>query len=300
MKKILPQRFKNRTKSHFQQTPPVDIGEKQLEVSVAMIPISNPEMYELQLESNLYPEYQDVIEMQPLSAFAITPHERSNSFSSRSSTGFISTNIPNTSYGDYDVPLETESNIGEKQFEVSGALIPISNPEMYELQLESNLYPEYQDVIEMQPVSAFATTPHERSNSFSNRSSTGNISTNIPNTSYGDYDVPLETESNVHTCSSLIVIVVHILIGAVIFCYTEGYDFVQSVYFVFITTSTIGYGDIIPDGVLSMSLLILYLTFALSFLSTMVTLWQRKMIKQLEYPNLSEINLLNNNSEAMF
>lgn len=53
-----------------------------------------------------------------------------------------------------------------------------------------------------------------------------------------EFDLPISV--------AFVILVVYIVIGAIVFCVEEGWGFFESFYFVFISMSTIGFGDFVP------------------------------------------------------
>jgi len=56
----------------------------------------------------------------------------------------------------------------------------------------------------------------------------------------------IDDEFNLPVSVAFVMLVVYIIIGAVVFCFEEGWGFLDSFYFVFISMSTIGFGDFVP------------------------------------------------------
>lgn len=56
----------------------------------------------------------------------------------------------------------------------------------------------------------------------------------------------IDDEFNLPVSVAFIMLVVYIVIGAIMFCFEEGWGFFESFYFVFISMSTIGFGDFVP------------------------------------------------------
>lgn len=56
----------------------------------------------------------------------------------------------------------------------------------------------------------------------------------------------IDDEFNLPISVAFVVLVVYIVFGAIVFCVEEGWGFFESFYFVFISMSTIGFGDFVP------------------------------------------------------
>jgi len=56
----------------------------------------------------------------------------------------------------------------------------------------------------------------------------------------------IDDEFNLPVSVAFMMLVVYIVIGAIMFCFEEGWGFFESFYFVFISMSTIGFGDFVP------------------------------------------------------
>ena len=139
------------------------------------------------------------------------------------------------------------------------------------------------EAVEIQPENVATTSFHHYADIRPRSSSSTNASVTY------NYSQTSQKESNAAFYLSIIVTIIWILIGSLAFVLKDNYDFSQSIYFVFISTSTIGYGDIIPDGLSSSLLLTVYLFFALSFFSTVISIWQKKIIKKLERAHFCKI-----------
>ncbi|CAH1997382.1 unnamed protein product [Acanthoscelides obtectus] len=102
----------------------------------------------------------------------------------------------------------------------------------------------------------------------------------------GDTDTPttpaisnfeIDDEFNLPISVALFILVAYIFIGALGFCAVEKWNFFASFYFVFISMSTIGFGDYVPANPISMILSIVYLVFGLALMSMCINVVQVKL-----------------------
>ena len=54
-------------------------------------------------------------------------------------------------------------------------------------------------------------------------------------------------EFNLPPIVAIAITIVYILIGAAIYCQWESWDYLEAFYFIFISISTIGFGDVLPE-----------------------------------------------------
>ncbi|XP_060838497.1 TWiK family of potassium channels protein 18-like isoform X1 [Rhopalosiphum padi] len=87
----------------------------------------------------------------------------------------------------------------------------------------------------------------------------------------------IDDEFNLPVSVAFIMLVVYIVIGAIMFCFEEGWGFFESFYFVFISMSTIGFGDFVPKNQLVMIVSIVYLVFGLALTSMCINVVQEKL-----------------------
>ncbi|KAL5243304.1 hypothetical protein ACI65C_010714 [Semiaphis heraclei] len=87
----------------------------------------------------------------------------------------------------------------------------------------------------------------------------------------------IDDEFNLPVSVAFIMLVVYIVIGAIMFCIEEGWGFFESFYFVFISMSTIGFGDFVPKSQLVMIVSIVYLVFGLALTSMCINVVQEKL-----------------------
>ncbi|GBP32456.1 Potassium channel subfamily K member 18 [Eumeta japonica] len=87
----------------------------------------------------------------------------------------------------------------------------------------------------------------------------------------------IDDEFNLPISVAIIVLILYILAGAVLFCLRENWTFFESFYFVFISMSTIGLGDLAPNHPMFMMSSILYLVFGLALTSMCINVVQVKL-----------------------
>ncbi|XP_059050465.1 uncharacterized protein LOC131845418 [Achroia grisella] len=87
----------------------------------------------------------------------------------------------------------------------------------------------------------------------------------------------IDDEFNLPVSVAVFILIVYIFIGAVCYSMWETWDFFKSFYFVFISMSTIGLGDVVPDHPMFMMSSILYLIFGLAFTSMCINVVQVKL-----------------------
>lgn len=87
----------------------------------------------------------------------------------------------------------------------------------------------------------------------------------------------IDDEFNLPISVAIFLLVSYIFSGAVIYCYWEGWDFFAAFYFVFISMSTIGFGDFVPRHPICMIVSIIYLVFGLALMSMCINVVQVKL-----------------------
>ncbi|XP_026754068.2 microtubule-associated protein futsch-like [Galleria mellonella] len=87
----------------------------------------------------------------------------------------------------------------------------------------------------------------------------------------------IDDEFNLPVTVAVFILIIYIFIGAVCYSMWEDWDFFKSFYFVFISMSTIGLGDVVPDHPIFMMSSILYLIFGLAFTSMCINVVQVKL-----------------------
>ncbi|KAL4708605.1 hypothetical protein ACJJTC_014213 [Scirpophaga incertulas] len=87
----------------------------------------------------------------------------------------------------------------------------------------------------------------------------------------------IDDEFNLPISVAIIILVIYIFIGATIYSTWENWSFLESFYFVFISMSTIGLGDIVPCHPMRMMASMLYLVFGLALTSMCINVVQVKL-----------------------
>ncbi|XP_060529160.1 TWiK family of potassium channels protein 7-like isoform X2 [Cylas formicarius] len=87
----------------------------------------------------------------------------------------------------------------------------------------------------------------------------------------------IDDEFNLPISVALFILVAYIFCGAVIYMVVEKWDFFESFYFVFISMSTIGFGDYVPRHPVFMIGSIVYLVFGLALMSMCINVVQAKL-----------------------
>ncbi|CAG4967701.1 unnamed protein product [Parnassius apollo] len=87
----------------------------------------------------------------------------------------------------------------------------------------------------------------------------------------------IDDEFNLPISVAIVILIIYIIIGALAFNIWERWDFFESFYFVFISMSTIGLGDLVPDHPIFMMASILYLIFGLALTSMCINVVQVKL-----------------------
>ncbi|XP_045532709.1 uncharacterized protein LOC123720215 [Pieris brassicae] len=87
----------------------------------------------------------------------------------------------------------------------------------------------------------------------------------------------IDDEFNLPISVAITILVIYIIIGAVGYSIWETWNFFESFYFVFVSMSTIGLGDLVPDHPMFMMASILYLVFGLALTSMCINVVQVKL-----------------------
>ncbi|XP_050423679.1 TWiK family of potassium channels protein 18-like isoform X2 [Adelges cooleyi] len=87
----------------------------------------------------------------------------------------------------------------------------------------------------------------------------------------------IDDEFNLPISVAFVILLIYIVFGAMVFWFEEGWGFFQAFYFVFISMSTIGFGDFVPKNQLVMIISIVYLVFGLALTSMCINVVQEKL-----------------------
>lgn len=87
----------------------------------------------------------------------------------------------------------------------------------------------------------------------------------------------LEDDLDIPVSFALFLLVTYMMFGAVVFSIWEGWNFFDSLYFVFISMSTIGFGDLVPQHPKRMIGTFAYLLFGLALTSMCINVVQEKI-----------------------
>lgn len=93
--------------------------------------------------------------------------------------------------------------------------------------------------------------------------------------SRGHYEV--DDEFNLPVSLALIILLVYMMLGALIFHFTDDWGYVDSFYFIYISMSTIGFGDLVPKDALHAMYAFMYLLFGLALTSMCINVVQEKL-----------------------
>ncbi|RWS11458.1 TWiK family of potassium channels protein 18-like protein [Dinothrombium tinctorium] len=87
----------------------------------------------------------------------------------------------------------------------------------------------------------------------------------------------VDDEFNLPVSLALVIELIYMLIGAGVFTLTDNWDLVDSLYFVFISMSTIGFGDLVPKSHVTMIASSIYFLFGLALTSMFINVVQEKL-----------------------
>lgn len=87
----------------------------------------------------------------------------------------------------------------------------------------------------------------------------------------------IDDEFNLPISVALFILVAYIFCGAVMYMVIEKWNFFEAFYFVFISMSTIGFGDYVPRDPIFMIGSIIYLVFGLALMSMCINVVQAKL-----------------------
>lgn len=80
-------------------------------------------------------------------------------------------------------------------------------------------------------------------------------------------EIDIDDEFNLPISLAIFILLAYIFAGAMVYSMWEGWSFFEACYFVFISMSTIGFGDYVPKHPIYMMLSIVYLVFGLALTS---------------------------------
>lgn len=87
----------------------------------------------------------------------------------------------------------------------------------------------------------------------------------------------IDDEFNLPISLAIFILVLYMFSGAVMYWVLEEWDFFASFYFVFISMSTIGFGDYVPAHPICMIASIVYLVFGLALMTMCINVVQEKL-----------------------
>lgn len=102
------------------------------------------------------------------------------------------------------------------------------------------------------------------------------IATDTPTTP-APSNFAIDDEFNLPISLAIFMLVLYMFLGAVMYWVLEEWDFFASFYFVFISMSTIGFGDYVPAHPVCMIASIVYLVFGLALMSMCINVVQEKL-----------------------
>ncbi|KFM59056.1 TWiK family of potassium channels protein 18, partial [Stegodyphus mimosarum] len=96
----------------------------------------------------------------------------------------------------------------------------------------------------------------------------------------------IDDEFNLPVSLAVILLITYMMLGAFIFTLWEDWSFFESFYFVFISMSTIGFGDYVPNHPMYMMATFIYLLFGLALTSMCINVVQEKLSATFEMAKL--------------
>lgn len=108
------------------------------------------------------------------------------------------------------------------------------------------------------------------------KSPDGTINSTTPTTP-APSNFEIDDEFNLPISLAIFILVIYIFLGALMYCFLENWSFLGSFYFVFISMSTIGFGDYVPSHPVSMIASVVYLVFGLALMSMCINVVQAKL-----------------------
>ncbi|KAG8199661.1 hypothetical protein JTE90_022114 [Oedothorax gibbosus] len=99
-------------------------------------------------------------------------------------------------------------------------------------------------------------------------------------------DEEVDEEFNIPVSLALFILMIYMMLGAFLFTLWEDWTFFESFYFIFISMSTIGFGDYVPTHQMFMMASFIYLLFGLAFTSMVINVVQEKLSSYFEAAKL--------------
>ncbi|GFS42547.1 TWiK family of potassium channels protein 9 [Nephila pilipes] len=99
-------------------------------------------------------------------------------------------------------------------------------------------------------------------------------------------DEDIDDEFNLPVSLAVLLLITYMMLGAFIFTLWEPWTFFESFYFVFISMSTIGFGDYVPKHQMYMMATFIYLLFGLALTSMCINVVQEKLSATFEMAKL--------------
>lgn len=87
----------------------------------------------------------------------------------------------------------------------------------------------------------------------------------------------VDDEFNLPISVAIVILLLYMFVGASVYTFWESWGFFESFYFVFISMSTIGFGDFVPKHPMYMMASIVYLVFGLALTSMCINVVQEKL-----------------------
>lgn len=87
----------------------------------------------------------------------------------------------------------------------------------------------------------------------------------------------IDDEFNLPISVAIGILLLYIFLGAAVYCIWEDWTYFESIYFVFISMSTVGFGDFVPQHPIFMMCSIAYLIFGLALTSMCINVVQVKL-----------------------
>lgn len=97
----------------------------------------------------------------------------------------------------------------------------------------------------------------------------------------------LDDEFNLPISLALFILMLYLFLGAIIFWASENWTLLHSFYFVFISMSTIGFGDFVPTRIQVLMCAFIYLLFGLALTSMCINVIQEKLSSTFERARLT-------------